>query len=292
MRFVIVTGMSGAGKTTAMKTLEDAGYFCVDNLPIQLIKRFAEIAYDEQIQVDNVAISVDIRSGRALSQLNACLNDMKENGYQYEILFMECSDEKLVKRFKETRRNHPLSAKNGRIIDGIKKERELISFIKDEADYIIDTTNLLVREFKSELDKIFVQNMEYGNFIITIMSFGFKYGIPRDSDIVQDVRFLPNPYYDENLRSHTGNEKAVQDFVRRGGTADVFLDKLYDMIDFLFPYYVKEGKNQLVIAVGCTGGKHRSVTVANRLYERLKEHSEIGLKLEHRDIEMDNRTKG
>lgn len=286
MRFVIVTGMSGAGKTTAMKTLEDAGYFCVDNLPIQLIKRFAEIAYDEQIQVDNVAISVDIRSGRALSQLNACLNDMKENGYQYEILFMECSDEKLVKRFKETRRNHPLSAKNGRIIDGIKKERELISFIKDEADYIIDTTNLLVREFKSELDKIFVQNMEYGNFIITIMSFGFKYGIPRDSDIVQDVRFLPNPYYDEVLRPLTGNDKVIQDYVMNCEEGPEFLDKFIDLVQFLIPNYIKEGKNQLVISIGCTGGKHRSVTIANEVYNRLQK-STYTVRIYHRDIGKD-----
>ena len=284
MRFVIVTGMSGAGKTTAMKTLEDAGYFCVDNLPIQLIKRFAEIAYDEQIQVDNVAISVDIR--RALSQLNACLNDMKENGYQYEILFMECSDEKLVKRFKETRRNHPLSAKNGRIIDGIKKERELISFIKDEADYIIDTTNLLVREFKSELDKIFVQNMEYGNFIITIMSFGFKYGIPRDSDIVQDVRFLPNPYYDEELRPLTGNDKVIQDYVMNCEEGPEFLDKFIDLVQFLIPNYIKEGKNQLVISIGCTGGKHRSVTIANEVYNRLQK-STYTVRIYHRDIGKD-----
>ena len=282
MRFVIVTGMSGAGKTTAMKTLEDAGYFCVDNLPIQLIKRFAEIAYDEQIQVDNVAISV----GRALSQLNACLNDMKENGYQYEILFMECSDEKLVKRFKETRRNHPLSAKNGRIIDGIKKERELIGFIKDEADYIIDTTNLLVREFKSELDKIFVQNMEYGNFIITIMSFGFKYGIPRDSDIVQDVRFLPNPYYDEELRPLTGNDKVIQDYVMNCKEGPEFLDKFIDLVQFLIPNYIKEGKNQLVISIGCTGGKHRSVTIANEVYNRLQK-STYTVRIYHRDIGKD-----
>ena len=286
MRFVIVTGMSGAGKTTAMKTLEDAGYFCVDNLPIQLIKRFAEIAYDEQIQVDNVAISVDIRRGRALSQLNACLNDMKENGYQYEILFMECSDEKLVKRFKETRRNHPLSAKNGRIIDGIKKERELIGFIKDEADYIIDTTNLLVREFKSELDKIFVQNMEYGNFIITIMSFGFKYGIPRDSDIVQDVRFLPNPYYDEELRPLTGNDKVIQDYVMNCKEGPEFLDKFIDLVQFLIPNYIKEGKNQLVISIGCTGGKHRSVTIANEVYNRLQK-STYTVRIYHRDIGKD-----
>lgn len=286
MRFVIVTGMSGAGKATALKTLEDAGFFCVDNLPIQLIRRFAEIAYDEQIQVDDVAISVDIRSGRALNQLNACLTDLKENNYTYEILFMECSDETLVKRYKETRRTHPLSTKNGRIIDGIKKERELIGFIKDEADYIIDTSSLLVRELKAELDKIFVQDKEYGNFIVTIMSFGFKYGIPRDSDIVQDVRFLPNPYYDEALRPLTGNDKAVHDYVMDSQESLDFIDKFTDLIQFLIPNYIKEGKNQLVISIGCTGGKHRSVTIANEVYDRLQK-SKYTVRILHRDTGKD-----
>ncbi len=286
MRFVIVTGMSGAGKITALKTLEDMGYFCVDNLPIQLIKKFAEIAYDAQIQVDNVAISVDIRSGRALSQLNACLSDLKENNYTYEILFMECSDETLVKRYKETRRKHPLATKNDRIIDGIKKERELISFIKEESDYIIDTSSLLVRELKAELDKIFIQNEEYGNFIITVMSFGFKYGIPRDSDIVQDVRFLPNPYYDEKLRPLTGNEREVHDYVMNCDEASEYLDKLTDLLNFLIPNYIKEGKTQLVVSIGCTGGKHRSVTIANELFDRLNK-STYTVRIVHRDTEKD-----
>jgi UPF0042 nucleotide-binding protein len=286
MRFIIVTGMSGAGKVTALKTLEDAGYFCVDNLPIQLIKRFAEIAYDAQIQVDNVAISVDIRSGRALSQLNSCLNEIKDQGYTYEILFVECSDATLVKRYKETRRTHPLSTKNGRIIDGIKKERELIQFLKEEADYIIDTSNLLVREFKAELDKIFVQDQSYGNFIITVMSFGFKYGIPRDSDMVFDVRFLPNPYYEEDLRPLTGNDKVIQDYVMNCDEAPVFLDKVVDMVNFLIPNYIKEGKNQLVISIGCTGGKHRSVTIANEIYNRLQKSSYTVRSL-HRDLGKD-----
>ncbi len=286
MRFVIVTGMSGAGKATALKTLEDAGFFCVDNLPIQLIKRFAEIAYDEQIQVDEVAISVDIRSGRALSQLNTCLAEIKECGWPYEILFVDCSDETLVKRYKETRRTHPLSVKDGRIIDGIKKERELIGFIREEADYIIDTSNLLVREFKAELDKIFIQDMEYSNFIITIMSFGFKYGIPRDSDMVQDVRFLPNPYYDEDLRPLTGNDKEIQKYVMDCKEASVFLEKILDIIFFLVPNYIREGKNQLVISIGCTGGKHRSVTIANAIYERLQK-SQYTVRIHHRDITKD-----
>lgn len=290
MRFVIVTGMSGAGKVTALKMLEDAGYFCVDNLPIQLIKKFAEIAYDAQIQVDNVAISVDIRSGRALNQLNSCLAELKENNYGYEILFMECSNETLVKRYKETRRTHPLSTKNGRIIDGIKKERELIEFIKNESDYIIDTSNLLVRELKVELDKIFIQDAEYGNFIVTIMSFGFKYGIPRDSDIVQDVRFLPNPYYDENLRPLTGNDAAVHDYVMNCDEAAEFLDKFTDLVNFLIPHYIKEGKNQLVISIGCTGGKHRSVTIANEIYDRLYK-SKYTVRIVHRDTEKDAAVK-
>ena len=286
MRFIIVTGMSGAGKTTALKTLEDAGYFCVDNLPIQLIPRFVEIAYDEQIQVDDVAIGVDIRSGRALSQLNSCLAEVKEAGYSYEILFLESSDEVLVKRFKETRRNHPLSVKGGRIIDGIHKERELIEFLREDADYIIDTSGLLVREFKSELDKIFVQNMDYKSFIITIMSFGFKYGIPRDSDLVFDVRFLPNPYYDEELRPLTGNDEKIQDFVMSGSEGTEFIDKLDDMMKFLIPNYIKEGKNQLVISIGCTGGKHRSVTVANALYDKISK-SPYTVRIFHRDISKD-----
>ena len=291
MRFVIVTGMSGAGKATALKTLEDAGFFCVDNLPIQLIKRFAEIAYDEQIQVDDVAISVDIRSGRALSQLNSCLADIRREGMNYEILFIECSNATLVKRYKETRRNHPLSVKGGRIIDGINKERELIGFLKEEADYIIDTTNLLVREFKAELDKIFVQNEEYSNFIITVMSFGFKYGIPNDADLVFDVRFLPNPYYIEELRPMSGNDQPVRDYVMNNDTAKQFLTKLTDMVEFLIPNYISEGKTQLVIGIGCTGGKHRSVTLANELYEALKKTDSYGVRIEHRDIGKDAITK-
>ena len=243
MRLVIVTGMSGAGKTAALKMLEDMGFYCVDNLPIPLVGKFAELVQSSSGEVSCAALGIDVRSGDELAQLEGTLNDWNNIQFPYEILFLDASDEVLIKRYKETRRSHPLAGKE-RLDRGIAKERLKLDFLKKRADYILDTST------------------------------------------------LPNPYYDENLRSHTGNEKAVQDFVRRGGTADVFLDKLYDMIDFLFPYYVKEGKNQLVIAVGCTGGKHRSVTVANRLYERLKEHSEIGLKLEHRDIEMDNRTKG
>ena len=271
MRLVIVTGMSGAGKTAALKMLEDMGFYCVDNLPIPLVGKFAELVQSSSGEVSCAALGIDVRSG--------------------DELFLDASDEVLIKRYKETRRSHPLAGKE-RLDRGIAKERLKLDFLKKRADYILDTSTLLTRELKAELERIFMGRERFSSLFVTILSFGFKYGIPSDADLVFDVRFLPNPYYDENLRSHTGNEKAVQDFVRRGGTADVFLDKLYDMIDFLFPYYVKEGKNQLVIAVGCTGGKHRSVTVANRLYERLKEHSEIGLKLEHRDIEMDNRTKG
>ena len=291
MRLVIVTGMSGAGRTTALKMLEDAGYFCVDNLPVPFIDKFAELTASGNSEITKVAIGIDIRSGKSLSQLEQILEHLTAEHINYEILFLDASDEVLIKRYKETRRSHPLAGKE-RLDRGIAKERLKLDFLKKRADYILDTSTLLTRELKAELERIFMGRERFSSLFVTILSFGFKYGIPSDADLVFDVRFLPNPYYDENLRSHTGNEKAVQDFVRRGGTADVFLDKLYDMIDFLFPYYVKEGKNQLVIAVGCTGGKHRSVTVANRLYERLKEHSEIGLKLEHRDIEMDNRTKG
>lgn len=290
MRFVIVTGMSGAGKSTTLKTLEDIGYFCVDNLPIQLIKRFAEIAYDKENDIDDVAIGVDIRSGVYLEQLSECLADLKGANYDYEILFLDSNDDVLIKRYKETRRNHPL-ARDGRVEDGIKIERSRIAFLRKEADYIIDTTSLLTRELKSELDKIFLENSEYSNFIISVVSFGFKYGIPRDADLVFDVRFLPNPYYDLELRPFTGNDEPVRDFVMQHDVAKEFLNKTVDLLEFLIPNYIKEGKNGLVIAVGCTGGKHRSVTLANGIYKEL-EPSPYSVKVEHRDIGKDVIRKG
>lgn len=290
MRFVIVTGMSGAGKSTALRTLEDMGFFCVDNLPVMLIQRFADIAHDDKLEVDNVAIGIDIRSGDALGQLSLCLEEMKKSNYNYEILFLDATEQALVKRYKETRRSHPLS-RGGRINEGIAKERQKIEFLKQKADYIIDTSNLLTRELKGELEKIFVAGIGYNNVIITIMSFGFKYGIPRDSDLVFDVRFLPNPYYDPALRPMTGNDKPVSDMVSGCEEYELFMKKLYDMIEFLLPYYKREGKNQLVVSIGCTGGKHRSVTVVNDMYKRLLELP-YTVRVFHRDITKDRIVKG
>ncbi len=286
MRFVIVTGMSGAGRSTALRALEDAGYFCVDNLPISLIEKFSELIYPGNTEVTKVALGIDIRSGKAFNELAATLEELTVAGVNYEILFLDSSDEVLVKRYKETRRTHPL-AQNGRVADGIQEERKRLEFLKKQADYIIDTSNLLTRELKQELDKIFVQNKNFKNLVITVLSFGFKYGIPTDSDLVFDVRFLPNPYYYEELRKLSGNDKPVQDFVMGFEVSHRFLDKLIDMIQFLIPNYVLEGKNQLVISIGCTGGKHRSVTLANKLYERLRNNADYAVRIEHRDIEKD-----
>lgn len=286
MRFVIVTGISGAGRGTSLRILEDAGYFCVDNLPISLIGKFAELIYSGASEFSKVALGLDIRSGRTLEELTATLEKLTAAGNKYEILFLDASDEVLVKRYKETRRNHPL-AQDGRIIEGIAEERRKLSFLKKQADYIIDTSSLLARELKQELDKIFVQNKDFKSLVITVLSFGFKYGIPNDSDLVFDVRFLPNPYYYEELKGLSGNDKEVQDFVMGFEVSHRFLDKLIDMIQFLIPNYVLEGKNQLVISIGCTGGKHRSVTLANKLYDRIQENSDYAVRIEHRDIEKD-----
>lgn len=286
MRLVIVTGMSGAGKATALKILEDAGYFCVDNLPVSFIDKFAELTASGNGEITKLALGIDIRSGKSLGKLQQVLEHMTLQSIEYEILFLDASDDVLVKRYKETRRMHPL-AESGRIEQGILLERERLVFLKEQADYIIDTSKLLVRELKQELEKIFVQNREFKNLMITVLSFGFKYGIPSDADLVFDVRFLPNPYYYEELRKFTGNDKEIQDFVMGYDMAHIFLDKLDDMVRFLIPNYVLEGKNQLVIAIGCTGGKHRSVTLANKLYERLQNQNDYGVKLEHRDIEKD-----
>ena len=286
MKFVIITGMSGAGKGTAVKIMEDMGYYCVENLPISLIEKFAELSMASNDELEKVAVSIDIRNNNALSELGEVLERIRAQGISFEILFLEAEDEVLIKRYKETRRNHPLSG-GDRIDKGIVLEREKLEFLKKQADYIIDTSRLLTRELKLELEKIFVQNQDYKSLFVTILSFGFKYGIPTDSDLVFDVRFLPNPYYVEGLRAKNGNDKEVQDFVMQYQESHDFLDKLQDMVEFLIPNYISEGKNQLVISIGCTGGKHRSVTLANELYNRLKENSGYGIKIEHRDIGKD-----
>ena len=291
MKLVIVTGMSGAGKTVALNMMEDKGYYCVDNLPISLIEKFAELALGSNQGLSNqVALGIDIRSGQELPLLDKILERWRTDGIPFEILFLDASDEVLLKRYKETRRNHPLAGA-GRIDEGIKKERECLAFLKKQANVILDTSMLLTKELRQELEKIYMEDGTYDNLFVTVMSFGFKYGIPADADLVFDVRFLPNPYYVENLRPKTGEEKEIQDYVKQGGTADIFLGKLYDMLDFLIPNYVLEGKNQLVIGIGCTGGKHRSVTIANAVYEHLKQQKGLGVKLYHRDIEKDNKRK-
>lgn len=291
MKLVIVTGMSGAGKTIALKILEDLGFYCVDNLPISLVDRFAELIMESSGDIRNVALGIDIRSGEELPRLSETLDKWSRDKIPYEILFLDASDQILIKRYKETRRKHPLSGA-GRIDEGIIKERGRMRFLKEKADYIIDTSQLLTKELRRELEKIFVHDQHYQNLFITVLSFGFKYGIPADADLVFDVRFLPNPYYVEELRQHTGEEVPVQEYVKRGGTAEVFLGKIYDMLEFLIPNYVAEGKNQLVVAIGCTGGKHRSVTIAREIYNHLSAKEELGVKLEHRDIEKDSKRKG
>lgn len=289
MRFIMVTGMSGAGKSSVLKMLEDMGYFCVDNLPIQLIPKFIQLAFESEKTIEKVALGVDIRSGQNLDELGNILTGFVENNIKYEILFLDASTDVLVKRYKETRRTHPL-AREGRVDKGIEKERKALEFMKREADYIIDTSMLLIRELKAEIDKIFLNNEEYHNFIVTVLSFGFKYGIPTDSDLVFDVRFLPNPFYLPDLKPKTGNDQEVYDYVMDSPAAKEFLNKLYDMITFLIPNYIIEGKNQLVISIGCTGGKHRSVTLANAITEKLSKLS-YGVKVEHRDIEKDSLRK-
>lgn len=287
MRFVIVTGMSGAGKSTALKMLEDAGYFCVDNLPVPLLEKFAQFLTESNSgSVQKVALGLDARSGQAINSVPGILDEIKNNGLQYEILFLDAADEVVVKRYKETRRKHPL-AQEGRIEKGIGLEREKLEVLKKRADYIIDTSQILARELKNQLDKIFVQNQVFKSLMITVLSFGFKYGIPADSDLVFDVRFLPNPYYLDELRPLSGNDSPVSDYVMNFDAAKQFIDKLEDMVKFLIPNYILEGKNQLVVSIGCTGGKHRSVTLANELYRRLSKTEEYGIRLEHRDIGKD-----
>ncbi|TCK93484.1 UPF0042 nucleotide-binding protein [Natranaerovirga hydrolytica] len=285
MRFVIVTGMSGAGKSTALKMLEDIGFFCVDNLPTALTKKFAEICLESKSSINKVALGIDIRTSQEFNEFFSDLEELNQRQLDYDVLFLDSSDDILIKRYKETRRKHPL-VEGGRIQDGINKERVILDYVKERAHYIIDTSNLLTRELKAELNKIFIEEKKYSNLFITILSFGFKYGIPSDSDLVFDVRFIPNPYYIKELRPKTGEDKVIQDYVMKWDVSKNFVDKLEDMLQFLIPNYIQEGKNQLVISIGCTGGKHRSVTLANKIYDKLS-NSEYSIKKYHRDIKKD-----
>ncbi|MCR5543013.1 MAG: RNase adapter RapZ [Eubacterium sp.] len=291
MRFVIVTGMSGAGKSTALKSLEDMGYFCVDNLPVVLIDKFIELISDRYFDQDKIAVGVDIRSGETLGDLNDVLNKMRENKFNFEILYLDASNKTLVKRFKETRRDHPLTS-GGSIENGINEERKRIAFLSNLADYTVDTSNLLTRELKAEIIKIFSMDKDYNNMIVTVMSFGYKFGIPQDADYVFDVRFMPNPYYEEELRRKTGNDEEVREYVMNAPESREFLDQLSKMIGFLIKEFnEKEGRHQLIIGIGCTGGRHRSVTIANLLYEKLSELP-YSFRVFHRDVANDTYVKG
>ena len=283
MRFVVVTGMSGGGKSTALKMLEDVGFYCVDNLPVSLVEKFAELVSMPGSEVGKVALGLDVRSDQSFEDATKILEKLKSLGTKLEILFMDADESVLIKRYKETRRVHPL-AMDKRVEDGVRIERRVLENIRRHADYVIDTSNLLTRELKEELNRIFVENAAYNSLMVTVMSFGFKHGIPADADLVLDVRFLPNPFYIEELKCKTGNDREVQEYVMGFREAEVFLEKLTDMLEFLIPNYVKEGKNRLVVAIGCTGGQHRSVTLARELYRRMKGRGGYGCKLYHRDI--------
>ena len=269
-RFVIVTGMSGAGKSSVLKMLEDIGYFCVDNLPVPLLPKFAELAHAPGSDISQVAVGVDIRNGRSLDEMASVLENLKASGVAYQILYLEASDEVLVKRYKETRRAHPL-AKQGRVEDGIRLEREKLLYLKENATYILDTSQLLTRELKKALEQILVEEKNFKNLMITVLSFGFKYGIPNDCDLVFDVRFLPNPYYIEALKGLTGDDQPVYDYVMQFEQTQQFLIRLRNFLDYLFEQYEQEGKTHLTVGIGCTGGQHRSVSVTNWLYAHYRD---------------------
>ena len=281
---VIVSGMSGSGKTVALKLLEDMGYNCIDNLPIDLLSKFFDLLVNPLEEYRKVALGIDIRSGEALEKLKYILGDIKNKGIEYKILFLDANDEALIKRYKETRRIHPL-AYGKRLEEGIVVERKSLEFLKEKADFVLDTSSLLSKELKNELINIFSYGKDYPRIFVNILSFGFMYGIPKDVDLVFDVRFLPNPYYDLDLRMQTGEDTAVREYVFIDKNAGVFLEKLEDMVKFLIPNYINEGKTQLVIGIGCTGGQHRSVSMAYELYQSLKDMDKINLRLEHRDMQ-------
>ncbi|MZQ74648.1 MAG: RNase adapter RapZ [Peptoclostridium sp.] len=284
MKFIIITGLSGAGKSEAMRGLEDSGYYCIDNIPPALIVKFAQLCSNSNESMKKVALGVDIRGRQFFRNVYTSLDEMKKLGYEYEIVFLDCEDEVLVKRYKMTRRNHPLSFDTN-ILEGIVRERELLKELKIRANVVIDTSNLKPKDLRKQIRDIYIGESEGSNLVISVTSFGYKHGIPLDADLVFDVRFLPNPYYIEELKEKTGDEEEVQSYVMNSSVSWEFLGRLKDFIDFLVPNYMEEGKHHLVIAIGCTGGKHRSVTFTNMVYDHLLEGGYRAIK-KHRDIRL------
>ncbi|WP_101773907.1 RNase adapter RapZ [Peptostreptococcus faecalis] len=287
MKFIIVTGLSGSGKSEAMKALEDMGFYCVDNLPPALIVKFAELFFQVNSNIDKVALGIDIRGREFFQALNEALEQLSVANFKYDMIYLDCDDDVLIKRYKMTRRNHPLAV-NSQISDGIKKERVIMEPLKKYSKMIIDTTNMKPKDLKAEIANLYDSGdgLDSPNITISVVSFGFKYGIPMDADLVFDVRFLPNPYYVPELRVKTGDDEEVRDFVMDSKISLEFQLKLFDMLDFLIPQYINEGKQHLVIAIGCTGGRHRSVTMVNYTYDYLEEHGYRVVK-KHRDAKLD-----
>jgi len=284
LEFVIITGMSGAGKSQAMKAMEDIGYYCMDNLPPTLLPKFVELCYQSKKNIEKVAVVLDIRGGIFFEDLFKGLEELSKEGTKYKILFLDASNNVLIKRYKELRRPHPLNP-NGRIIDGIEEERKMLQKVKDKADFIIDTSNMTIGMLKEEISKIFVEGKELRKLTISVVSFGFKHGILLDADLVFDVRFIPNPFYIPELRDLTGEDEEVKKYVFGWEETSIFIDKLMDLLEFLIPFYIKEGKSQLIIGIGCTGGQHRSVAIGEDIGNRLKKNGHRTI-VSHRDYKL------
>ena len=284
LRVVIVTGLSGSGKTTALRSLEDIGFFCVDNLPVVLLPRFLEIQAGSSGEISEIALVMDLRQKSFLEKYTDIFSQLREKGYKIEILFLDAGDEALLRRFSETRRAHPLSEK-GAVIDGIKLEREKLSALKEMADNIIDTSFENVHQLREAIQRYYHSSSAVRRLVINLTSFGYRYGLPPDADIVLDVRFLPNPYFVNGLKKLDGNEKRVQDYVLDSEEGGIFLQKLLKLMDYLIPLYEKEGKANINIALGCTGGRHRSVVILNQLGEYFSGKNYLA-NIKHRDISI------
>ncbi|MEQ8214152.1 MAG: RNase adapter RapZ [Smithellaceae bacterium] len=282
LRVVIITGLSGSGKTTALRALEDIGFFCIDNLPVVLLPKFLDITTKSSPEIKRVAMVMDLRERSFLKKYEDIFSRLKEKGYRIEILFLDSSDESLLRRFSVTRRAHPLSEK-GSVMEGIRQEREKLSALKEMADQVIDSTSTNVHQLKDIVQRYFLPASEHQKVIINVISFGYRYGLPADADLVFDVRFLPNPYFVEDLKEFNGQNEDVRDYVLKNEKSEIFLEKVFDLMTYLIPLYDREGKVRLNVALGCTGGKHRSVVMADQLGAHFAEMKYIA-NVTHRDI--------